>query len=313
MESETGTSPECGSGALCSIAIDCGSGGTRVWQWSPTRDPVRLPWPKGGKAPVLSSSLSSATARQDFASALVQLAQGGQFVFVGATAGLRHALEVGEVSEADLAAFRQLLPAQCALRIIPPLEEARYELKALRVKIACASFSMISMGGKSMQLGAEGSLFSLPFAMHLGYGELRRSKSPWPLTVKAVGDLYRLRCEEEFERQQPPVIEGKVACITDVLDVAKALQFVDMELSAKELLDVLDACIDGYIEKEEPSSLTTSDFSLLARSLLVRAVVVHFFSQECTFLSRSDWNLNWTFGYFLEANTGVIPKSPGYG
>lgn len=56
----------------------------------------------------------------------------GQPCFIGATAGLRHALEHGTVSAADLSALQALLPPDCVVQVLSPLEEAKFECLAMR-------------------------------------------------------------------------------------------------------------------------------------------------------------------------------------
>ena len=69
--------------------------------------------------------------------------------FVGATAGVRHALETGAVTDADVAALRGMLPVGCVLCILSPLDEAFYELRALHKHVPkedaeCAMISMVT-------------------------------------------------------------------------------------------------------------------------------------------------------------------------
>jgi len=154
------------------LAIDCGSGGTRVFRLLDA-GVERLPWPDGEKAPVLSHILASADGRAAFAAAVSKLPSDD--IFVGATAGVRHALDSGAASPADIEALRTLLPAGASLELLSPLDEARFELAALRRQRPGCSAAMLSMGGKSMQLGSEGRLVSLPFAMHLGHDLLKAS------------------------------------------------------------------------------------------------------------------------------------------
>jgi len=148
------------------LALDCGSGGTRIWRRTTRGGAIeRVAWPAGGKAPVLSAILSSTDGREAFAAALRGLPSPP---FIGATAGMRHAMSTGVVTEDHVDALRALLPAGAVLAVLSPLDEARHELRALRQCYPDQSAAMISLGGKSMQLGREGSLASLPFAMHLG-------------------------------------------------------------------------------------------------------------------------------------------------
>ena len=154
------------------LAIDCGSGGTRDFRLIDA-GVERLPWPDGEKAPVLSHILASADGRSAFAAAVSKLPSDD--IFVGATAGVRHALDSGAASPADIEALRTLLPAGASLELLSPLDEARFELAAVRRQRPGCSAAMLSMGGKSMQLGSEGRLVSLPFAMHLGHDLLKAS------------------------------------------------------------------------------------------------------------------------------------------
>ena len=62
-----------------------------------------------------------------------------------------------------------------SLELLSPLDDARFELAAVRRQRPGCSAAMLSMGGKSMQLGSEGRLVSLPFAMHLGHDLLKAS------------------------------------------------------------------------------------------------------------------------------------------
>lgn len=83
-----------------------------------------------------------------------------------------------------------------------------------------ASAAMLSMGGKSMQLGREDALHSLPFAMHLGFGILtghRDRALSWPERLALVSATYERLTAEAKLRQNIPTIEGLVVGVTDTV------------------------------------------------------------------------------------------------
>ena len=274
------------------IALDCGSGGTRIWRCV-NGAMQRQPWPGGGRAPVLSSCLSSPDRREEFAAGVLAL---GEPCFIGATAGLRHALEQGAVTEADVAALRGLLPGS-ELRVLTPLEEAEYELRALRKCYPTdAMCAMISMGGKSMQCGREGHLFSVPFAMHLGYGLFQaslakgpsRGGQPWSQLVTEVADVYKTRCAEAVERQGLQPITGTLMGVTDLVDMARPLGMLNCPpMSVESLLERLGTCVQGYTDRAHGSEgLERGELVLLARALALSAVAAQLFDPSGLLLSQ---------------------------
>lgn len=277
------------------IAIDCGSGGTRVWQKKGGGGVERLRWPGGGKAPVLSRALQSASGREKFAAAVLQLPSAP---FIGATAGLRHALQTGRVSEDDVEAFRALLPPGTLFVVLSPLDEAKYELRALRQVHADQSVAMISLGGKSMQLGREDSLVSLPFAMHLGYDLLQTAGPSWIDNISAANRAYEMATERAISDQQLEPISGLVVGVTDVMDVATSLQLIDgLPISRDEFLKVLGLCVDSF-RKDSCVNLSHHDFHLLARSLALQAVVGALLTPDAQLIFPSTAVVTWTGGFF---------------
>lgn len=283
------------------LAIDCGSGGTRIWRAKKKGGVERVKWPSGG-APVLSRVLPTDEGRRDFAHDVKSLAAP---CFIGATAGLRHAQLTGDISEADIEALRSLLPATCTFRILSPLEEAQFELASLRQHAPDAT-AMISMGGKSMQVGSEGNLFSLPFAMHLGDGMLRRAAEPWPDRVAATALAYESRCDEAAaESERLGLLDGVVHGVTDTVDVARCLKLVNRPpIPARSVVDALDACVAHY-ERRDPSSLGRADVTLLARVLALRTVARRL-RPSCALCFRDDFCVTWTEGYLHAATRPAL-------
>jgi len=252
----------------------------------------RVPWP-AGKAPVLSTCCRSAEGRADFADALRQL---GCRCFVGATAGMRHALEVGDASEADLASLRDLLPEGCELLVLSPFEEARYELGALR-RHCEASDGMLSMGGKSMQIACGDAVYSLPFAMHLGYEILHEDCLSWSDRLAQCASKYHQLVALEVDKQSFS-LDGTFVGVTDTVHVASELGLLNRLLSKEDLLSVLSSRAK---ELANFDSKQQGDRRLLvhaARVLLLRAVIADLFSKAC-FIFRGDFEVSWTAGFFL--------------
>mmetsp|Transcript_50225 Transcript_50225/g.58627 ORF Transcript_50225/g.58627 Transcript_50225/m.58627 type:complete len:293 (+) Transcript_50225:38-916(+) len=273
------------------LVIDCGSGGTRICRKT-KKGVERLKWPKG-RAPVLSNVLPSDERRRDFASDINALAAP---CLIGATAGLRYALLTGTVSEADIEALRELLPENCTFQILSPLEEAQLELASLLFNIPDA-VTMISMGGKSMQIGCEANLFSLPFAMHLGYGMLKKSRNgPWRERVAAAAHEYEAKCDEAAENDRIALLDGTIWGVTDTVDVAISLKIVNRSpMPVGNLIEALDACATYYTESD-PLVLDCDDMTLLARVLALRTVAKKL-KPSCAISFRSDFGVTWAEGY----------------
>jgi hypothetical protein len=311
------------------IALDCGSGGTRIYQRKASGGGIqRLKWPGplqaeqgepsregslyGGKAPVLSQCLGSTTGNAAFANPLRSLPSPP---FIGATAGLRHSIDTGKLSWADVDALRCLLPPGSALSVLSPLQEARFELRALRRHHPDCDCAMVSMGGKSMQLGREATLCSLPFAMHLGYGLLqekgggneddgRGQQGSWPQLVDFVSTSYQQRAAEAVERQRLTPLDGAVVGVTDCVDLARELGLLDRPpIGVARLLDVLDACVTRFANRQGGrSGLVKSEIVLLARAMALAAAARYLFAPSATVTFPSGFAVSWTEGYFLESD-----------
>ena len=283
------------------LVLDCGSGGTRIWRMH-GKSVRRVQWPGGAKPPVLSMALVTAAGRREFAAGIRAL---HSQCFIGATAGVRHALQRGSVTENDLAALRAELPGGCELAVLTPIEEARYELKALRIYADDASCAMLSMGGKSMQCGREESLFSLPFAMHLGFDLLQRTALavPWRARVEATAAEYERRCTEAAIVQALEPLDGRLIGVTDLVDMARLLKLADQPpLSKARLLQVLDECMHWYAARPDAAeganpSVSNVDVTLLARALALRAVAARLMAETATIQFPSGFAITWTEGY----------------
>merc|ERR1712217_744538 len=124
----------------------------------------------------------------------------------------------------------------CGFEILTPLQEAQYELLALRRECTDTSVAMLSMGGRSMQLGREDALFSLPFAMFLGLEELQKPGRLWKEAVASVQALYDGLAISERSKQEIPLVEGTIVGVTDTLDVATPLNLLHSEVSVTEFI-----------------------------------------------------------------------------
>ncbi len=273
------------------VAVDCGSGGTRAFEIV-GGEFQRIAWPGEEKAPVLSKVLASHD-EDTFCSFALGIAALGEPAFVGATAGVRHALEHGDVQESDVKRLRALFPSPQALHILSPQEEARCELAALRHVEPSAS-AMLTMGGKSMQLGGDDALYSFPFAMHLGYEELQRADPalPWRESVASVSDLFDERCAAEWER--PPLAHAKVCCATDCTCVGERLRLLNRPVRASEFIQAVDTAVVWLGDR---SGLQPRDLIFLARALAMRAVVARALAPDCVLLFSERFAVNWVEGY----------------
>jgi len=226
--------------------------------------------------------------------------QRGAPVLVGATAGLRQALDEGVVTQKQILELRQLLPPKCALRILTPQQEAHYELRCMR-EFTEASHAMMSMGGKSMQLGREKALYSLPFAMHMGYDFLiENDKLEWRERIPALEAEYVRLASEEMSRQGIGLIEGTVVGITDTVQVAKKLQLVGKTMKVKDFLEALTAEIDKFMQLESMNGLKRENVVFAARVILMKAVIATIIDPEAHLLFRDDFKVSWTAGFFLD-------------
>jgi len=214
----------------------------------------------------------------------------GSCCFIGATAGMRHALEVGDLLNQDLAAMRALLPGGCELRVLSPLEEARYELHAMR-RHCEPSDGMLSMGGKSMQIACGDAVYSLPFAMHFGSAILREEGSPWLERVDRCSREYQTLVAQERERQSLQ-LQGTFVCVTDTVIVGKELELLDRYIASCELLEILSTRAKALRQCFEDRDVVHA-----ARVLLMHAVISGLFA-ESRFIFRSDFEVSWTSGYF---------------
>ena len=244
---------------------------------------------------MLSEALRTPAGRADFAAGVAAL--GGMACFIGATAGVRHALDTGAVCDADLNALRGLLP-QCEISILTPLEEAHYELASLR-KHMPEPAGMLSMGGKSMQIGrASGELHSLPFAMHVGHAMLRphRGAAPWRERVAAAAAAYDARCAESWAR--PPLDESVVAGVTDTVAVALQMGFANQPVAVESFVAALEACEAEMSARDEAGLRSPEDYIFTARVLLLRRVLGRVFPPQCRLVFSDRFSVSWTEGYF---------------
>ena len=153
---------------------------------------------------------------------------------------------------------------------------------------------MMSMGGKSMQLGHESNLFSLPFAAHLGYEMLRSGSS-----LAEVARVYEARCVAAKASQGLGVLEGEVVGVTDVMIVADALGLGGRTHGQPELLQSLRKCVRKQTAAERAEGgLGKSKCELLCRVLVLEAVVQDFLAPSCTVSFRNDFQVSWTEGFF---------------
>jgi hypothetical protein len=278
------------------LALDCGSGGTRAWRPRRGGGVERVLWPGGGPAPVLTQALSSAAGREAFATGVRLLPAPP---FIGATAGLRHALERGTLTEAHVEALRALLPAGAVVAVLSPLKEAQFELRALRRSYPDPTAAMLSLGGKSMQLGREGCLSSLPFAMHLGFDLLQAAGPSWPADVATVQLAYASAAAAAVALQGLQPLDGLVVGVTDAVDVGEALGLLDAPpLSRDALLQALTGCV-GTFRDMPRDRLSRADFQLLARAMAVHAAAAALLAPTARFAFPSAGRVSWTEGFFL--------------
>jgi endonuclease/exonuclease/phosphatase family metal-dependent hydrolase len=280
------------------VVIDCGSGGTRPYpRGSPL--PAKLPW-TGPRTIV--EALQCDTGRRAFAAAVGQLAEaeaaGGRLtptILLGATAGLRYALEVTrQVTHAQIEGLSSLLPAHCSLRILSGLEEASCELRACRRYHADPSCAVISMGGRSMQIGREASLYSLPFAAHWGRAVLRDAPpdADWAALVASVSTSYERMCAEVQAAEHIAQIEGSVVGIVDVVDMARRAGIAERTLAVAELCEAMDAEVRKHSQQRGAENH-------LGQVLAFRAVVRQLLAPTCT-VSFANFKVNWAEGWFLQ-------------
>eukprot|EP00928_Gymnodinium_smaydae_P029507 TRINITY_DN22203_c0_g1_i1.p1 TRINITY_DN22203_c0_g1~~TRINITY_DN22203_c0_g1_i1.p1 ORF type:complete len:319 (+),score=39.06 TRINITY_DN22203_c0_g1_i1:78-959(+) len=288
------------------LALDCGSGGTRVWKGD-----ERLPWPSGGKAPVMSEVLRSKERVSELIPHLRALVTTHGPCFIGATAGVRYSLENGIISDSDVQTLRSSLPDQCVFSVLSPIQEARLELRCMLHHLGEPAV-MLSMGGKSMQLGTEGALYSLPFAMHLGYDALQSASLCWPDRIAALGMEYRRRVEEEQKVQQISTLEGNICGITDTVDAARQLGLVNRPLTVQDFLAVVSAKVASFMSREQgDAGLSRGDYVLIARLMLLDAVLSILVSPASTLAFRDDFVASWTAGFFHEgADMNAAEFSP---
>lgn len=272
--------------------MDCGSGGTRVWQRGAAGGSeafVRVAWPVPPKAPVLCKALGSHEGMAAFARGIGLL---GGPCFVGATAGLRHALETGELTPKHLEVLRSLLPPGCQLHVLTPLEEARYECLAMR-RYCLPTDGMLSMGGKSMQIACGDALYSLPFAMHSGYDILHDRRGGWSERLARCTREYQRMVAVEQERQHFQ-LQGTFVCVTDIMVLADELGLADKVLLASEVVDVLVQRAQALLEARSDKELVHA-----ARVCLLQALLSGLFG-SCLISFRSDFKVSWPAGFFAE-------------
>jgi len=298
INSELVTPPKKGF----SMCLDCGSGGTRVWQVTPGKSGPKinqLSCPSKPKSP-LAKCCATPEGRDKFAKFIQTLPLP---CFIGATAGVRYAIEDSkEITWNDVEVLRKLLPHGCILSVLNGEEEGRYELRSLRDQIHNQGVDghMLSMGGRSMQIGlAKGSgsaciAYSLPFSKYSGLPILQdASMASWSKRLDACLKMYSDKCAEEKNKQGLPVLEGTVFGVEGTLDVATALGIVDKPLHAQELLSLLEATLTKWKSKDGPSK----HLELHTAVPLMYAVVKTFFSSA---EFRFDFNVSWAQGYLAQ-------------
>lgn len=291
------------------LVIDCGSGGTRVWRQNHGGSPAaqeRIPWPGGGRAPVLAQACGHAEGRAALVAALRSLvaenssapASQEPVVLLGATAGVRHALETGEIMQADLDALTEALPLGCKLWVLTPAEEAHYELCATRA-LSGESSGMLSMGGRSMQIGSGSSAYSLPFAAFFGHDEMIALSGTWRERFGACREKYAALCVAVREQQTLPQFRGRFVCITDTLHVARFANLLDETLDADAVVRALGVRLSESAAQLTDKQISREESLELARVLAVEAVVGQLFAPEAE-LYFPNLSVSWTAGFFFE-------------
>lgn len=227
----------------------------------------------------------------------------GAPTFIGATAGLRYAMEQKVVAAEDIDALHYLLPKQCELRLLSPEDEARYELLATRALTSDPCGGMLSMGGRSMQIGwgsaAAPNLQSLPFAAFVGVEQLAASAGTWSERISACRERYQDLCAAAQERQGLPLLSGMFFCVTDTLDVAEWAGLTNHNLSAARLVAHLGARLDTISRELHPEENKRRVLLEIARAIAVETVAARLFSPDAEF-AFMDLQVSWTFGFFLD-------------
>ena len=239
----------------------------------------------------------------------------GEPVFLGATAGLRHALEVGEVTAAEVSAFRAALPDGCELHALSPEEEAIYELRATRT-LSGEPCGMLSMGGRSMQIGhgEPAAVCSLPFAAFSGRDVLASAESAWPARVEACRLMYEERCRAERQRQGLPLLRGRFLAVTDMHAVADFAGLGPATLSAEKLVPQLRAAVEAAVAELERSGGHCEKPTRIARVIAAEVVLRLLFAPDAEINFPSSLTVSWTVGYFAGGDHGrEAPSEPGSG
>jgi len=251
------------------VVVDCGSGGSRVNLIGRKPGTNALYMKPLYRLPTIVSVLKQREAQSEFINgikaAIASLPNNlsPASVTIAATAGLRHALKKGEVSEDSQKEFvsRYVKPEGYSFLMLEGVREAYYEFLGLQalynqsaVKFnikAATEISMISMGGRSMQFacGSSGVVESMPLSVfcireHVLAGVKGNDVSTIPRDT-LIERLEQCKMLIAESSQNALRVSGLVALITmakstaefaslsQLMSVDSAIMKIDSEITAR--------------------------------------------------------------------------------
>lgn len=238
-------------------------------------------------------------------------------VTIGATAGVRHKMEQGQVSMADAERFFELVRSRLGGRevsctVLTGEEESRFEFLAVKYCIGlkmpersakAAELGMISCGGMSSQLYFKGNAVSLPTVLSLAHSwMLKEGPEKGLMSYK---EYLETECGVDLLADQSGLFVG----IELLGEPAKLAGFEGKEVSPAEAAKALKARIEVSKEeltntpKEEFKKMTWQHVSVLTAPVLLLHFVESLHPDSTVLVTRSfefsesHWlTPNWVLG-----------------
>eukprot|EP00929_Paragymnodinium_shiwhaense_P120729 TRINITY_DN92765_c0_g1_i1.p1 TRINITY_DN92765_c0_g1~~TRINITY_DN92765_c0_g1_i1.p1 ORF type:complete len:480 (-),score=126.00 TRINITY_DN92765_c0_g1_i1:232-1671(-) len=332
-----------GSSVVTAAVVDCGSGSTRSIQISEEMDffgrPSKIQRQKAEwRGEALAEALKDEAKTEDLLDLLEEKIPDGP-VLLGATAGLRHALRMGDVSESDLEKFsvslEERLGSRASFRVLSGEDEARAEWVATRHVLGKAKADwncdgLLSGGGMSCQIAVgkprledadAADLFSIAHDMLAPGGLVDLAGQERMGGKQMVAGLSVLEVQLNADMAaMPRDVRGNFALIEwagNFIGSTPTQRDIYMGVTAaKEALvtrDLLLEKLEAHLEEMRPKELhemvPRAHAVALVYGTVLRALLKKVFHESATF--RCVDGVNWATGHYLLSKKNVLPAEVG--
>lgn len=303
--------------------VDCGSGSTRSIDFSEAAEGLNFQKSEW-RGTALADALLCPQKSEELLDLLQEKLPRQGRVLLGATAGLRRAIEVGRVRDDQVAGFRcelrRRLGERASLEVLSGEEEARAEWKAVCHKRSATDpelHGMISGGGMSCQLAfgssdegghTEGEqFFSFTNGVLQPGGLVDRAAQGSLLARDLSGEMARHEAAiQEAVSKLPTCRSGSFAMIewagnfvagkSSQNDLRMGLGH-ERFLSRNAVLEAIDQHAAGMWPADPRTKVQRRVAVALLYCTVMRTMLRHVFSEDAQFYGMS--NVNWATGHYL--------------